>query len=236
MYRFNAFIQKDFRHILRDRRTLLILFGMPIMQILLFGFVLTNEIKNAAIAVLDPSEDMESVALTNKQISSGYFHLETSLDSLEELDAAFRAGTIKMAIVFPPNFAKQLPSGGQPKLIAREKELVTMEVLLISPPKPIQIILGKTAPYLVLHLQNALVVVLLGIFVFGMPMRGSVVLLASECLLHMFVTRSLGIHISTKAKDQMMAVFLLALGLVMPTMLISGFIFPRETMPIVAVE
>ncbi len=311
MNRFTAFIQKEFRHILRDRRTLLILFGMPIVQVLLFGFVLTNEIKNAAIAVLDPSKDVESIALTNKLISSGYFQLERTLDSPLELDAAFKAGTIKMAIVFPPDFAKQLRTGGQLQLIgdasdpntattlinyanaiigdyqqeklaesggvsvaplivtqtrmrynpeqkgafnfvpgvmtlilmlvaammtsitiAREKELGTMEVLLVSPLKPIQIILGKTAPYLVLTLLNALVVVLLGIFVFGMPMRGSVMLLAVECVLYMFVALSLGIFISTKSKDQMSAMFLSALGLMMPTMLLSGFIFPRESMPV----
>jgi ABC-2 type transport system permease protein len=116
--------------------------------------------------------------------------------------------------------------------IAREKELGTMEVLLVSPLKPIQIILGKTAPYLVLTLLNAFIVVLMGIFVFGMPMRGSILLLAGECVLYMFVALSLGIFISTKAKDQMGAMFISALGLMMPTMLLSGFIFPRESMPL----
>jgi ABC-2 type transport system permease protein len=116
--------------------------------------------------------------------------------------------------------------------IAKEKELGTMEVLLVSPLQPIQIILGKTAPYLVLTLLNAFIVVLLGIFVFGMPLRGSIFLLAAECVLYMFVALSLGIFISTKAKDQMTAMFISALGLMMPTMLLSGFIFPRESMPV----
>lgn len=307
MNRFAAFIKKEFRHILRDRRTLLILFGMPVVQVLLFGFVLTNEIKNASIAVLDPSKDAESIALTNKLISSGYFRLERNLAAAEELEPAFRAGKIKMAVVFPDGFSKSL--NGQPTIqligdasdpntattlinyanaiiadyqqeqsaaappptritvqsrmrynpeqkavfnfvpgvmtlilmlvsammtsitIAREKELGTMEVLLVSPLKPIQIILGKTAPYLVLTVLNAAVVVLLGLFVFGMPMRGSVLLLAGECVLYMFVALSLGIFISTRAKDQMTAMFMSALGLMMPTMLLSGFIFPRESMP-----
>jgi ABC-2 type transport system permease protein len=116
--------------------------------------------------------------------------------------------------------------------IAREKEMGTMEVLLVSPLKPIQIILGKTAPYLALTVVNAMVIILLGIFVFGMPMLGSVALLAAECVLYMFVALSLGIFISTKAKDQMTAMFMSALGLMMPTMLLSGFIFPRESMPV----
>jgi ABC-2 type transport system permease protein len=116
--------------------------------------------------------------------------------------------------------------------IAREKELGTMEILLVSPLKPIQIILGKTAPYLVLTMLNAALVVVLGLTVFGMPMRGSVLLLAGESLLYMFVALSLGIFISTRAKDQMTAMFMSALGLMMPTMLLSGFIFPRESMPV----
>lgn len=312
MYRFAAFIKKEFRHILRDRRTLLILFGMPVIQVLLFGFVLTNEVKNAAIAIFDPAKDAESIALTNKLLSSGYFRMEKNLLSAEELDPAFRAGKIKMALVFPPDFAQTLQTGqaqiqligdasdpntattlinyanaiivdyqreklesidNQPNTlriniqtrmaynpeqkgvfnfvpgvmalilmlvsammtsitIAREKELGTMEVLLVSPLRPIQIILGKTAPYLVLTLVNALVVVLLGIFVFGMPMRGSILLLSATCILYMFVALSLGIFISTRAKDQMTAMFLSALGLMMPTMLLSGFIFPRESMPL----
>ncbi len=318
MNRFSAFVQKEFRHILRDRRTLLILFGMPVIQVLLFGFVLTNEIKNASIAVLDPSKDAESIALTNKLVSSGYFQLNRNLGSPDELDPAFRSGKIKMAIVFPPDFAQSLNepsslnahpatiqiigdasdpntattlinyanaiigdyqqekaahSGLSPNAmsivtqtrmrynpeqkgvfnfvpgvmtlilmlvsammtsitIAREKELGTMEVLLVSPLQPIQIILGKTAPYLVLTLLNAVVIVLVGILIFGMPMRGSIVLLAAECVLYMFVALSLGILISTRSKDQMTAMFMSALGLMMPTMLLSGFIFPRESMPV----
>lgn len=311
MNRFAAFIRKEFRHILRDRRTLMILFGMPVIQVLLFGFVLTNEIKDAQIAILDPSKDVESTALTNKLLSSGYFHLEQSIQSPSDLEPAFRSGKVKMAIVFPSDFAAQMQVGGaqiqligdasdpntattlinyasaimgdyqREKLektgiapsyvintetrmrynpeqkgvfnfvpgvmtlilmlvaammtsitIAREKELGTMEVLLVSPLQPIQIILGKTAPYLALTLLNAVVIILVGLFVFGMPMRGSVLLLGAECVLYMFVALSLGIFISTKAKDQMTAMFLSALGLMMPTMLLSGFIFPRESMPV----
>jgi ABC-2 type transport system permease protein len=115
--------------------------------------------------------------------------------------------------------------------LAREKELGTMEVLLVSPLKPIQIILGKTAPYLVLSFANAMLIIWLGVVVFGMPMRGSLLLLALECILYMFVSLSLGILISTRARDQMTAMFMSALGLLMPTIVLSGFIFPRESMP-----
>lgn len=312
MHRFLAFIRKEFRHILRDRRTLLILFGMPVAQVLLFGFVLTNEIKNASIAILDHSKDVQSIELANKLVSSGYFQIAHYLQTESELEPAFRSGDIKLAVVFPPDFAKNAGKEGvamqligdasdpntattlinyasaivldyqrekaeasgiqssgyfintetrmryNPEqkgafnfvpgvmtlilmlvsammtsiTIAREKEMGTMEVLLVSPLRPLQIILGKTTPYLVLSLVNALVVVILGVVVFGMPMHGSIFVLTVECLLYMFVALSLGIFISTKAKDQMTAMFMSALGLLMPTMLLSGFIFPRESMPI----
>ena len=292
-----------------DPRTQLILFGMPVAQVLLFGFVLTNEIKNASIAVFDPSKDAASVGLTNKLTSSGYFRIDQNLSSTEELEPAFRSGKIKLAVIFPSDFSKKLQTGdGQLQIIgdasdpntattlinyanaiildyrqqllagqsgdvpvirietrmrynpeqkgvfnfvpgvmtlilmlvsammtsitiAREKELGTMEVLLVSPLKPIQIILGKTAPYLVLTLINAALVVLLGLTVFGMPLRGSILLLTFECVLYMFVALSLGIFISTRSANQQQAMFMSALGLMMPTMLLSGFIFPRESMP-----
>lgn len=312
MKRFFAFVRKEFRHILRDRRTLLILFGMPVAQVLLFGFVLTNEIKNASIALLDEARDEGSIALTNKLLSSGYFRLDQALASESELEPAFRQGRIKMAIVIPHGFGKDLGNGGaslqllgdasdpntattlinyanaiildfqREKMaksglppgsmvitaethmrynpeekgafnfvpgvmalilmlvsammtsitIAREKETGTMEVLLVSPLRPLQIILGKTMPYLTLSMLNAVVVVILGVFVFGMPLRGSVLFLALECLLYMFVALSLGILISTVAKDQMTAMFMSALGLLMPTIVLSGFIFPKESMPV----
>lgn len=313
MNRFLAFVLKEFRHIYRDRRTMMILFGMPVIQVLLFGFVLTNEIKNAAIAVLDPAKDEASIALTNKLVSSGYFRTARNLTSAAELEPAFRQGKIKLALIFPPDFGHELehtgtaqiqligdasdpntattlinyanaiildfqqeralrrPSGfanipviraethmrynpGQKAVfnfvpgvmtlilmlvsammtsitLAREKEMGTMEVLLVSPLKPLQIVLGKTAPYLALSFVNAIVVVILGMVVFGMPMRGSFLLLGAECFLYMFVSLALGILISTKAKSQMVALFASAIGLMMPTMLLSGFIFPRESMP-----
>ncbi|MBK8921516.1 MAG: ABC transporter permease [Saprospirales bacterium] len=315
MNRFFAFVIKEFRHIYRDRRTMLILFGMPVIQVLLFGFVLTNEIKNAAIAILDPSKDEASLRLTSKLLSSGYFRLERSLASADALEPAFRQGKIKLALVFPPGFSHTLRHDGTAQLqligdasdpntattlinyanaiildfqreqvalsnpnapgappgirvetrmrynpeqkavfnfvpgvmtlilmlvsammtsitLAREKELGTMEVLLVSPLQPLQILLGKTAPYLALSFLNTVLVVALGMLVFGMPMRGSFLLLGLECLLYMFVALSLGIFISTRAKTQMVAMFASALGLMMPTILLSGFLFPRESMPL----
>ncbi len=309
MNRFKAFIIKEFRHILRDKRTLMILFGMPVAQVLLFGFVLTNDIKDAPIAILDNAHDIESANLTHRLVSSGYFKLAASVADIEQVETAFRQGDVKLAIIFPAGFGQDLNAEGTSTLqiigdasdpniattlinyaqaialsyqaermkgaapplsitaetrmlynpemrsvfgfvpgvmslilmlvsammtsitIAREKEMGTMEVLLVSPLRPLQIILGKAAPYLVLTIFNAFVVVLLGIFVFGMPLRGSILLLTAESTLYMLVALALGIFISTKAADQQQAMFMSALGLMMPTTLLSGFIFPRESMP-----
>jgi ABC-2 type transport system permease protein len=305
-----GFIIKEFYHIFRDVRTMIILFGMPVVQILLFGFALTNEIKNARIAVLDYSKDDVTAEIINKITSSGYFILEENLVSEDQIEGKFRQGKIKEVIIFEGNFAAKLEKNKEagihiigdasdpntanllanytqaiikdyqadmlisqaaipmmitpePKLlfnpelksvfmfvpgiitvllmlvcammtsisIAREKEMGTMEVLLVSPLKPIQIILGKVTPYVALSLFNAICILLLGYFVFGMPMRGSLPLLLMETILFIFMALSMGILISTVSKTQQVALMMSLAGLMLPTILLSGFIFPIENMP-----
>jgi ABC-2 type transport system permease protein len=116
--------------------------------------------------------------------------------------------------------------------IAKEKELGTMEVLLVSPLKPVQIVVGKVIPYVFLAFINAITILLLGFFVFGMPVRGSVVLLLAESLLFIIMSLSLGILISTVSKTQQIAMMVSMVALMLPTMLLSGFIFPIENMPV----
>jgi ABC-2 type transport system permease protein len=117
--------------------------------------------------------------------------------------------------------------------ITREKELGTMEVILISPLKPIQIIVGKVMPYIVLSFVNAVVILLLANFVFGIPVRGNVALLLAECLLYIFLALSLGILISTVTNSQQVAMMVSMVGMMLPTILLSGFIFPIENMPVI---
>jgi ABC-2 type transport system permease protein len=307
-----GFIIKEFYHIFRDVRTMIILFGMPVVQILLFGFALTNEIKNARIAVLDYSKDDVTTEIISKITSSGYFMLDENLDSESQIEEKFKQGKIKQVIIFEDNFAENLGNGippgihivgdasdpntanllvnytyaiirdyqadilvsrasmpvmivPEPKLlfnpelksvfmfvpgiitillmlvcammtsiaIAREKELGTMEVLLVSPLKPIQIIIGKVTPYVLLSLINAISILTAGYFVFGMPMNGSIVLLLAEAVLFIFMALSMGILISTIAKTQQVALMISLAGLMLPTILLSGFIFPVENMPVV---
>jgi ABC-2 type transport system permease protein len=309
MKKFWGFVIKESFHIFRDKRTMLVLFGMPLLLMLLFGFVITNEIKDVNIAVLDNSKDQITGKLLNKIKSSGYFRLYKKLNNNNEIEKAFRKGKIKEVIVFKPNFAEKLKKEHSasvqiladasdanlanlitgytsgiimnyvmemnktqlipyqiipetrmvynPELksvfmfvpgimamilmlisslmtsisIVREKELGTMEVLLVSPLKPLQIIIGKVAPYVTLAFINALTIILLGYFVFGLPVKGSIVLLLAECFLFITMALSLGIFISTTTSSQQIAMMLSLIALMLPTILLSGFIFPIENMP-----
>ena len=309
MKSFYGFIRKEFLHIFRDPRTLLILFGMPIAQIMIFGYVVTNEIKDIPIAILDQSRDQATREISNKLISSGYFKLVMNLTSLKEVEPAMKKGNVKEVIVFEPDFRKKMESGlpgsvqiiadasdpntanlivnytfgimqdymtqyqlGKPNTIvpevrmiyneglkgvymfvpgtmalilmlisammtsisiSREKELGTMEVLMVSPIKPFQIVVGKVIPYIGLSFINAVVIIVLGFFVFGLPVKGSLIILLLESLLFISLALSLGILISTVSNSQMVAMFISLLGLMLPTILLSGFIYPIENMPVV---
>ncbi len=309
MKRFIAFLRKEFLHIFRDSRTMIILFGMPIAQLLIFGFVISNEIRDANISILDKSNDYHTQKITQKILSSGYFHLQNKLTSDSQIEDEFTSGKSKLVLVFEQNFAQQLESNGSAELeiiadasdpnsaeilsnytrgivnsylaelnpdqgqtfivdplvrmifnpglkgvfmfvpgtmalilmlisammtsitIAREKEMGTMEVLLVSPLKPIQIILGKVAPYFVLSVINTVVILVLSYFVFKLPLNGSIILLMLECMLFILLALTLGIFISTKAPSQQVAMFISIFALMLPTLLLSGFIFPIENMP-----
>jgi len=115
--------------------------------------------------------------------------------------------------------------------ITREKEFGTMEVLLVSPLKPIQIILGKVLPYFLLSVADAVLILLLSWFVFGLPVKGSIVLLLAEMMLYILMSLSIGIMISTVSKTMQQAIFMTLVGMLLPTILLSGFIFPLENMP-----
>ena len=307
MKTFLAFVNKEFKHIFRDTRTLVILFGMPIVLVTLFGFAITTEINNANIAILDYSKDTYSQKLQNKIAASGYFNIEKVVQNTNQIDDAFKNGDVKLAIIIPQNFSKNLINNKYSDIqvitdatdpntanilvsylqavfksfsdeqnitvnanldvktkmmynpenksvymfvpgvmtiilmlisammtsitIAREKELGTMEILLVSPLKPIVIILGKIIPYLVLSMINAITILLLGLLVFKMPMEGSYLLLFIEIILFVLTSLILGLLISTVSNSQQTAMLLSLMGLMLPTILLSGFIFPISSMP-----
>jgi ABC-2 type transport system permease protein len=117
--------------------------------------------------------------------------------------------------------------------ITREKELGTMELLLVSPLRPIQIILGKVIPYVVLAFIDSCIILGMGKFVFGVPIEGNIVLLLAESLLYLTMALSLGILISSITNSQQVAMTLSLVALMLPTILLSGFIFPVENMPVI---
>ncbi|MCE5347032.1 MAG: ABC transporter permease [Bacteroidales bacterium] len=310
MKRFLGFVKKEFLHIFRDYRTLFILFGIPTAEILIFGFAISMDIKDAGIAVLDLSKDEVTQKLTNKIISSGFFKKTEDLLYYNDIDKAFKKGKTKAVIIFEKDFGKNLFSEGKSSLsiiadgsepntatlitnyttaivndftrelsgpalnksvlikpevrmfynpnlksyfmfvpgvitmililicalmtsvtITREKEFGTMEVLLVSPLKPVQIILGKVMPYFILSFVNVLVILGLSWLVFGLPVKGSIVLLLAESMLYILMSLTLGILISTVSKNMQQAIFISLIGLMLPTILLSGFIFPIENMP-----
>ncbi|WP_163708004.1 ABC transporter permease [Mangrovibacterium lignilyticum] len=310
MNRFRGFVKKEFFHIFRDRRTMIILFGIPIIQLMLFGTVITNEIKDARIAIYDQSKDEMTQEITSKLLSSGYFLLDQNLETTNDIEAIFKKGRVKEVLVFGRDFSRKLKREGKadvqiiadasdPNLgkllasytsgiindyifkqmvdlhlpmqiepevrmvyneglksvymfvpgimamilmlisammtsisITREKELGTMEILLVSPLRPAQIILGKVMPYLGLSIINALVILGIGHFIFGVPIKGSWVLLMGESVLFIMMALCLGIMISSLAKTQMVAMFISVIALMLPTILLSGFIFSIENMPL----
>jgi len=308
MKRFRGFVIKEFYHIFRDYRTLLILFGMPAVQLLLFGYVLTNEIKDAKIAIYDPSRDVVTRQISEKILSSGYFILERNLNTVAEIDPAFREGEVKLALIFESGFAQKLGKTGSARVqligdasdpntanmlvnyasgiinsylasmnsenvpvqiipevrmmyngelkgvymfvpglmamllmlisalmtslsITKEKEMGTMELLLVSPMQPSQIIIGKVFPYVFLAFIDACIILVLGNLVFGMPIVGSIAWLLLESFLYICMALSLGILISSITNSQQVAMMISLVALMLPTILLSGFIFPVENMP-----
>ncbi len=310
MKRFIGFIEKEFYHIFRDKRSLFILFGMPIAQILLFGFAITNEINNVEIAILDHSKDATTGEIINKISSSKYFSINQFIEREADIEAAFKKGEIKAVLNFENDFSKNLIKDNQatiqvitdatdpntantisnyinsilqnyqldqnkdikiayqivpqtrmiynPELksvfmfvpgvmtiilmlvsammtsisITREKELGTMEILLVSPLKPFQVIIGKVVPYIFLSVINAIVIIVLSIFIFKMPVQGSLFLLGLESILFIITSLTLGILISTISATQQTAMMISLMGLMLPVILLSGFIFPISSMPV----
>lgn len=115
--------------------------------------------------------------------------------------------------------------------ITREKEMGTMEILLVSPLNSVQVIIGKVVPYIILSVINAAIIILLSIFVFKMPVEGAIILLGLESILFIICSLTLGILISTISKTQQTAMMISLMGLMLPVILLSGFIFPISSMP-----
>lgn len=309
MKQFIIFVQKEFYHIFRDRKSLLIIIMMPIVQIILFGFALTNEIKDSNIAILDNSKDVATAEIIHRLEASRYFSVAQNLYTQKDIETAFKTGAIRLVVVFQPgfreallhtnhvqvqliadatdpntatmvtNYATNIISDYQndlnvqvqtpyiitpqirmlynPQLkgaynfvpgvmamiliiisammtsvsIVREKEINTMEVLLVSPLKPLLFILSKAIPYMFLSLVNVTTILIVSVTLLEVPINGSLLLLMGEALLFITTAVSLGLMISNLTSSQQTAQMISLLGLLLPTLLLGGFMFPIESMP-----
>lgn len=306
-----AFIQKEFWHIFRDRRTTLIVLVMPVVQIVLFGFAISTEVHNAVVDVVGDMADPTVRRIVERIEVNEYLELGRMLDSPAEVEDRIRKGKAMAAVCFEDGFDKALSKEGKATVaiisdgadpnsaqmvtsyingvisseqlsiterttgrgsarmrpnvqlmynpamnssynfvpgvmglilmlicsmmtavsIVREKELGTLELVLVSPVKPFWIILSKLTPYLALSVVNFISVLLLAVFVMGVPINGSLALLSLVALIFVGSSLGLGLLVSVISSTQQTAMLLCGMGLTMPTMMLSGLIFPCESMP-----
>lgn len=302
-----AISRKEFLHILHDPRSLMILFVMPVLQLVIFGYALNMEIQTIEIAVIDYNKSTISVKLINQFEGSPNFtpfNYEGPISEIENLflnrqarailiiDKDFnqnfqRENTATVQVLIDaadPNAAtmirqycngtimqfNEVYNGALPLLfkvkpriwynpdlissyffvpglialilvmisalltsitITREKENGTMEQILVSPVKPIEIIVGKVLPYVGLAILDGLIVLIFGLFLFQVPFVGSYLLLLLLTLLYILTALSLGLMISTAVSTQQVAMMIALAATLLPTVMLSGFIFPLKSMP-----
>ena len=290
MKQFIAFVIKETKHILRDKRTMLILFGMPVVMMLLFGFAITTDVKNVRTVVVTSEMSPRTQQVVERLAQSEYFIITQTVNTPQEAEQLIRSQKADMALVFTqnrgmqimvdgsdPNMAQQWTTYAQQTIassnshlspltshllynpqmrsaynfvpaimgmllmlicammtsisIVREKEKGTMEVLLVSPVRPLMVIIAKAVPYLVLAFAILITILLMARFVLGVPLAGSLFWILAVSTLYILLALSLGLLISNVAQTQLVALLLSAMVLLMPVVMLSGMLFPVESMP-----
>ena len=293
MKQFISFVIKEAKHILRDKRTMLILFGMPLVLMLIFGFAITTDVKNVRTVVVTSSMDHLTQQAVDRLAASEYFTITQVVATPRDAERVIRGQRGDMAIVFGPDFASKrsgmqfIVDGADPNMaqqwtnyaaavitnadggavnskmlynpqmksaynfvpaimgmllmlvcammtsisIVREKEKGTMEVLLVSPVKPLMIIIAKAIPYLLLAFVILLIILLMARFVLGVPLVGSLFWIIAVSIIYILLALSLGLLISNVAQTQLVALLLSAMVLLVPIVMLSGMLFPVESMP-----
>lgn len=293
MKQFISFVIKETRHILRDKRTMLILFGMPVVMMLIFGFAITTDVKNVRTVVVTSQMDLQTQMAVERISQSEYFTITQTVNTPKDAELLIRNQKADMAVVFAPDFASKhrgiqiIVDGADPNMaqqwtnyatnvitnmpggvvnakllynpqmrsaynfvpailgmllmlvcammtsisIVREKERGTMELLLVSPVRPLMIMIAKVVPYLVLAFAILTTILLMARYVLDVPLAGSIVWIYVISTIYIILALSLGLLISTIATTQLMALLLSAMVLLMPIVMLSGMIFPVESMP-----
>ncbi|GAB6983348.1 hypothetical protein JCM15908A_17230 [Prevotella dentasini JCM 15908] len=307
-WRTGIFVRKESRHIFRDKRTMLILFGMPVVLMLLFGFAISTDIRNVRTVVVTSAMDVQTQRMADAIGASEYFDILRTAHTPAEAEEMIRRQEADIALVFPQDFARKLggmqiitdgtdPNMGQqyanyvtqivqqhlaenlakagagqipatsvavkllynPQMksayqfvpgimglllilicammtsvsIAREKERGTMEMLLVSPARPFVVIVAKAVPYLLLAFVILLTILLLSRFVLNVPLAGSWLLTIVLSAVYILLSLALGLFISTVAQTQLVALLMSAMMLLLPCLMLSGMMFPIESMPVV---
>ena len=296
MKQFVSFVIKETKHILRDKRTMLILFGMPVVMMLLFGFAITTDVKNVRTVVVTSQMDHQTQQVVERLSQSEYFTITATVRTPQEGERLIRSQKADLAVVFASDFASKknglqlIVDGSDPNMaqqwtnyarqtilspltphhsplstkllynpqmksaynfvpaimgmllmlicammtsisIVREKERGTMEVLLVSPVRPLMVIIAKTVPYLVLAFVILIVILLMARYVLGVPLVGSLFWIIVVSIIYILLALSLGLLISNVAQTQLVALLLSAMVLLMPVVMLSGMMFPVESMP-----
>ena len=295
MKQFYSFVIKEARHILRDKRTMLILFGMPIVLMLLFGFAITNDVRNVRTVVVTSQMDHLTRTAVERLAASEYFTIVKTVPTPKDAEWMIRSQKADLAIVFAQDFASKksgaqfIVDGSDPNMaqqwttyaqqtmaaansslftlhssllynpqmksaynfvpaimgmllllicammtsvsIVKEKERGTMEVLLVSPIKPLMIIVAKVVPYLLLALVILAIILLMSSTVLDVPLQGGLGWILIVSLIYILLALSLGLLISNIAQTQFVALLVSAMVLLLPTVMLSGMLFPVESMP-----
>jgi ABC-2 type transport system permease protein len=310
MRNIKAIAFKEVIHIMRDRRTLMMVIFMPLLQVMIYGFGINTDVKHLRTYVYDQDRTYLSRRLLASFENSDYFTVVHRSNDLQTLRHALDKGKAQAGLVIPPRFTADvlkgktadvqllidgtdstpanvamnasqaivtsfiqeerlvamppvMPIDFRPRLwynpdlkstyfmlpglialvvhlivpmltanaIVREKEQGNIEQLLVTPIKPHQLMIGKILPYIVVGLIIALSIVLAIHFMFGVPIRGSLLTLFGMTLVYLVVCLGIGLWASTIAQNQHQA-SQIVMFFAMPSILLSGFIFPRETMPL----
>ena len=317
MRRFRALIKKEITHMIRDPRTLIFIFIMPILQLVLLGYANNTDIKNVPTVIFNQDNGQASRSLLDSFQSTGYFSFDYSVYSQPEVDTLIAGGKAKVGIVIPPDYSTRLASGqrssvlvlidgsdptvagsvlsaaqlaGQahgvtvraqqlelsgpqiagagpvdvrtrvlynpdlvssynivPGLIAiilfqtatsltalaivKERERGTIEQLIVTPIRSWELILAKIIPYIIVSYADTVLILVVGTFLFGVPIRGSLILLFGLTGLYLLPTLGYGLFISTVAQTQQQAQ-LMIMPIMLPAFMLSGYIFPVSSLPV----
>ena len=291
MNQFIAFIIKETRHILRDKRTMLVLFGIPIIEMLLFGFAISTDVRNVRTAVVLTTVNHKTQQMVEKLGANEYFNILYKVRTTREAESLIRHQKADIAVVFSEksnSLVQIITDGADPSMaqmyanyatlilqenssfftlhssllynpqmrssynfvpgimgiilmlicammtsisIVREKERGTMDVLTVSPMRPLTIILAKAVPYLVFAFVILTAILLIAKYVLMVPLAGSLFWIYVVSGIYILLALSLGLLISTIAETQLVALLASAMMLMMPCILLSGMIYPVESMP-----